>query len=369
MAAPDFAQLLKRGITVKRVLTALTAVVGVGLVVAAGGVLVDGHDSYVPSVSDDVGTDVVRPVADQTGADGALRVPDPQLVVNTDGSAAVGAFVENGTDVDVALESVTVWVDRIRLPINATQMWLPVPAGDRAQVGAASDAGGFVVPRGLEPAMRADVQFRFDDGTCVQADVTAVARTKEHRRIYPTSNRALGPTTSLDPPPASIPCEGESSTVSDADADADAVAEAQDEVADAVAKKAGEMKSRHELRVTIRDTPAGNDPDESDAYEATSATECSVIVWGEDSQRLGELVVTTPDTAGELTHVKMFGLPGSARLLPDGSCEASMTLHLPYASRYVLGVGIVGRGIRAEDAPEPPVVITQGDSQSVVVPS
>ena len=204
----------------KRALTALVALAGVALVVAAGSVMADGIDAPVPPASRDASASAVVVESD----DPAVRVRDPLLVVNKDGSAAVGADLQNMKDVDVSLMGVVVWVDRHRVPVNSTEMWLPVPAGDRSQVGAASDAGGFVVPSGIVAATRADVEFRFDDGTCVLADVTAVARTKDHRLVYPKSNRTIGPLTSDEPPPGPTPC----------DRTRDGRAEAEDELANAV---------------------------------------------------------------------------------------------------------------------------------------
>jgi hypothetical protein len=148
----------------------------------------------------------VQPAIDTEDGDGMVRVVDPSLVVNKDGSTALGAVVENGTDADVALMGVAVWVDRQPVPVNATQWWLPVLAGDRSQVGAASDAGGFVMPSGIAEGAVAEVAFRFDDGTCVLTEVAAVARTSKHRMIYPKSNRTIGPVIDDDLPSRSTPC-------------------------------------------------------------------------------------------------------------------------------------------------------------------
>lgn len=328
---------------------ALAGLVGAGLVVAAGTILVRGTESSPPSAAATAPAVGVRSSADTVGDGPAVRVRDPLLVVNDDGSASIGALLENVDGVDVSLMGVVVWVDRHRVPVNSTQMWLPVVAGDDSQVGAASDAGGFLLPSGISDATRADVEFRFDDGTCVLADVTAVTRSKEHRLVYPKSNRPIGPVTSDEPPPGSTACEtvrGEA-------------AGAEQETSDA--------STRHELRVTIRDVPAPNDPDAADAYEVRSAGGCSAIVWGPDSRQLGELVVSASRANDDLRILETFRLPDSARLSRDGTCEATLTISLPYAPRYVLGVGIEGRGIAPENAPEPPKVLTEGDSQDVVV--
>jgi hypothetical protein len=190
---------------VKRVLVASAALVGVLLTAAAGAVLADGTAGSLTPENDQGRPIVAREVADVV-ADATLRVIDPLLVVNKDGSAALGASVENGQDVDVSLMGVTVWVDRNRVAVNETQWWLPIPAGERAQVGAASDAGGFVVPSGINVAPRADVEFWFDDGTCVLADVPVVARTTEHRSIFPRSGKPIGPVTTDRPPAGTGSC-------------------------------------------------------------------------------------------------------------------------------------------------------------------
>lgn len=195
----------------KRVLVGGVALIAIGLIASAATVLVEGLDDSARSLTGDTSITPVRvvavqPAVDAEDGDGAVRVVDPSLVVNKDGSTAVGASVENGTDSDVALTGVAVWVDRQPVPVNATQWWLPVLADDRSQVGAASDAGGFVMPSGITEGAVAEVAFRFDDGTCVLTEVTAVARTREHRSIYPKSNRSIGPVIDDDPPSRSEPC-------------------------------------------------------------------------------------------------------------------------------------------------------------------
>jgi hypothetical protein len=196
---------------VKRVLVGIVALVGFGLVAAAGTVLVEGLDDSARTAAADGSTTparlvAVEPAVDIDGSDTGVRVVDPSLVVNKDGSAVVGALVENGTNSDVALMTVAVWVDGKPVRVNATEMWLPVLAGDRSQVGAASDAGGFVIPSGVTDGASAEVAFQFDDGTCTVTDVAAAARTKAHRAIYPKSNRSIGPVTDDDPPSRSAAC-------------------------------------------------------------------------------------------------------------------------------------------------------------------
>lgn len=196
----------------KLISTGLTALVGFGLMAAAGMVLAEGHGSFVQPAAAGRPASIAPPArggvesVTDSARDSAVRVIDAVLVVNQDGSAAVGASVENGRNADVALMGVAVWVGRQPVRVNATEMWLPVLAGDRSQVGAASDAGGFVIPSGVVDGARAEIAFRFDDGTCVITDVTAAARTRQHRSIYPTSNRTIGPVTDDEPPARSAAC-------------------------------------------------------------------------------------------------------------------------------------------------------------------
>ncbi len=184
----------------KRSLIAAAAVVGTAFVAAAGTVLVApvAAPASVPIV-------MASPVAARAD-DTPLRVIDPALVVNTDGSAVVGARVENPRDVEVSLMGVTVSVDGRRVPVNSTHMWLPLPADDVGWVGAASDAGGFVVPAGIDVATPASLEFWFDDGSCVASDVNAVARGDEHRLVYPKRGRTIGPETTSDVPEGTTGC-------------------------------------------------------------------------------------------------------------------------------------------------------------------
>jgi hypothetical protein len=184
----------------KHALLAAAAVVGVGLVAAAGIVLVDGTDRAPATPV------AVSPVAARQIEGGPIRVEHPLLVVNRDGSATVGAQLQNPGGAEVSLMGVTVSVDGRRVPVNSTEMWLPVPPDDPATVGAASDAGGFVVPEGIDETSAATLEFWFDDGTCVPADVQAVSRGGDHRQVYPKSRRSIGPETTSEPPAGLTSC-------------------------------------------------------------------------------------------------------------------------------------------------------------------
>lgn len=192
-----------------RALAALVGLIGAGLVLAAGVVLADGAGRADGRVYGTTSGNAAQPI-DKKIVGPAVRVLDALLVVNKDGSAAVGADLSNVGDAEVSLMGVMVSVEGRPLAVNATEMWLPVPVGQPAVVGAASDAGGFVVPDGITDASHAELEFRFDDGTCILAGVTAVARTREHRSIHPKSGRAIGPETTDEPPAGSKPCGPES---------------------------------------------------------------------------------------------------------------------------------------------------------------
>lgn len=115
----------------------------------------------------------------------AVRVSLPLLVINADGSAAVTAYLRNVRDAEVSLAAVDVSSAAGSLAVESTQMWLPIAAGSEARVGHATDAGGFVVPTGVEAGVPYVVRFVFDDGTCVVADADAVRRDDRHRSLYP----------------------------------------------------------------------------------------------------------------------------------------------------------------------------------------
>ncbi len=62
-----------------------------------------------------------------------------------------------------------------------------------------------------------------------------------------------------------------------------------------------------------------------------------------------------------------FPIPKTARLLADGSCEATMSVTVPYRPRYRAGVAIEGRGIANPDDPINDLVNTEDDSQAITV--
>ena len=114
----------------------------------------------------------------------------------------------------------------------------------------------------------------------------------------------------------------------------------------------------HELSVTIRDEG------ELDAYTADADNTCTGNVLG---GRSNQLLISGPNDEYELAPLASFDIPATARLLPNGACEATMAVTAPYAPHYLLGVTIHGRGIAGPDDPAETKVATNGNSQSVIV--
>jgi hypothetical protein len=63
-----------------------------------------------------------------------------------------------------------------------------------------------------------------------------------------------------------------------------------------------------------------------------------------------------------------FPIPRQGRLLPDGRCEATTTVTLPYRPRYRVGIAQDGQGIPGpEDPQDDTKFVTKGNSQDVVL--
>jgi hypothetical protein len=122
----------------------------------------------------------------------SVRVSFATLVVNDDGSATVAAYLENVSDDQVVLLGMTVTSGADELPVTTTEMLLPIPSGDEVHVGDATDAGGFVVPAGVEAGATHRIVLGFDDGTCVAVETEAVERGSEHRGIHPVVGEIRG---------------------------------------------------------------------------------------------------------------------------------------------------------------------------------
>jgi hypothetical protein len=63
-----------------------------------------------------------------------------------------------------------------------------------------------------------------------------------------------------------------------------------------------------------------------------------------------------------------FPIARHGRRLSDGTCEATMTVTVPYAPRYTVGIAQEGGGIPGPDDPNGDTkIVTKGNSQNVVL--
>ena len=113
----------------------------------------------------------------------------------------------------------------------------------------------------------------------------------------------------------------------------------------------------HILHVTIRDEG------ELRAYIPGANNECASTA---PKGFPHELIVSGPDADESRATLGQFEAPATARRLSHGVCEAKMTITVPYAPRYTLGVGMAGQGIADPNAPRDVWVVTNGKSQDVI---
>jgi hypothetical protein len=63
-----------------------------------------------------------------------------------------------------------------------------------------------------------------------------------------------------------------------------------------------------------------------------------------------------------------FAIPRQGRSLPDGRCEATMTVTLPYRPRYTVGIAQDGQGIPGPEDPHgDTTIVTRRGAQDVVL--
>ncbi|KRC63775.1 hypothetical protein ASE12_02730 [Aeromicrobium sp. Root236] len=136
-------------------------------------------------------TEPTDTAADPKGR-GNLVISGVVMVANTDGSATLSATFVGGRE-PMALKAVSLSTESGDLAVASTAMWLPIVPGKESRAGDASDAGGFVVPRGLAPDQVVRVQLQFDNGTCAVLDAPTVRRTRAHDEVFPTNGQRLGP--------------------------------------------------------------------------------------------------------------------------------------------------------------------------------
>ncbi|KRC66387.1 hypothetical protein ASE12_17440 [Aeromicrobium sp. Root236] len=114
----------------------------------------------------------------------------------------------------------------------------------------------------------------------------------------------------------------------------------------------------HVLRLTIRDV-AG-----IDAY-ATDREGCPVLG---PANLPPQVYVAGPNTKEPTATFTTVDVPKDAEPIM-GACEAHLTITVPYAPRYTIGIASEGQGISRPDAPPPSWIITKGASQKVTLVS
>ncbi|KRC63565.1 hypothetical protein ASE12_01560 [Aeromicrobium sp. Root236] len=113
----------------------------------------------------------------------------------------------------------------------------------------------------------------------------------------------------------------------------------------------------HTFVVTIRDQLT---VPYSDAYQV-AGDRCDALGVG------SELVFEGPDKKYDRRPLKSFTIPDHARLVDSKTCEATMTVTVPYAPRYFVGVAMEGHGMPAPTDPDETRVRPKGDSQKLIV--
>jgi hypothetical protein len=139
---------------------------------------------------------------------------------------------------------------------------------------------------------------------------------------------------------------------------ATALKRAQDELARKVDAQAGKVRraQRHELRVTIREESP------YDAYKPGNREGECVRATNVPSQ----LIVM--DASGKYPkNLAEPEIPATARRTPSGACEATISVNVPFASRYRLGVAIEGHGISLPTDPGDTDAKVATSPQAVVV--
>jgi hypothetical protein len=148
--------------------------------------------SPLPDAKGQSGTEKSGETTTHSEGGSSVTMSDVVMVVNDDGSATLSATFQ-GQGEPIALKSVHMESAAGPLDVASTQMWLPILPGKTSRAGDASDAGGFVVPRGLAPGQTVHLQFQFDNDTCLAIDSQTVRRNSTHDEIFPTNGQQLGP--------------------------------------------------------------------------------------------------------------------------------------------------------------------------------
>lgn len=115
---------------------------------------------------------------------GPIDVLNTLLVANDDGSATLAAVVVNHTGTAQSLSTVTVTtLDDKPLPVRSTKILLPLPKDGSANIGVASDAGGFRVTQGAKPGYYVKITLSFTDAMPVTIEAPVVARTPAYDSV------------------------------------------------------------------------------------------------------------------------------------------------------------------------------------------
>ena len=115
---------------------------------------------------------------------GDVDVLNAMVVANEDGSGTVSAALVNKTDDQQSLSSVTATtLTGDELPVRGLRSLLPLPSQVLANLGFATDAGGFVITEGAEAGRYVKLTFSFTDAAAVTIEVPVVARTAEHEKV------------------------------------------------------------------------------------------------------------------------------------------------------------------------------------------
>ena len=114
----------------------------------------------------------------------------------------------------------------------------------------------------------------------------------------------------------------------------------------------------HELRVLIRDVGG------VDAYRMDDSERGCTSTSPKGFPH--QLVISGPTKKQTYTPLASFDIPDTA-IGTNGACEAELTVTVPYAPRYSMGIAMEGRGIATGYEPDPSWIETSGSSQKVVM--
>jgi hypothetical protein len=123
-----------------------------------------------------------QPAAGANYRSSTINVLNTLLVANADKSATLSASIVNNSDESQSLSSVTVTTlnGKTTLPVRGTKILLPLPKGESAVLGQASDAGGWTVTDGAKPGYYVKVTLNFTDAPAVTVEAPVVARTPDY---------------------------------------------------------------------------------------------------------------------------------------------------------------------------------------------